>query len=234
MTRIIRQLWPPAHFTTAEPEHDQQHRADADRRIGDVERRPRPLLVVDLDEIGHAAEAQAVDQVAERAADHERERQRRAPFAARQAPQPDHEHGADTDRERAEQPALPAAGVVQETERGAGVEGERPVEETRNHRVRRVRRQRRQCDLLGELVERDDDGGERKPDQCVLFVLHEAFVLVTDIDAVIRRMRIDFRACRGGRRALRTSADPRPALRCSSRNARKFQDAPDSTPTSGR
>ena len=70
-------------FPTAEAEHDQQDRADADRRIGDVERRTRPLPVVHLDEIGHVAEAHAVDQIAERTADDQR--RAAAPCATRRA-----------------------------------------------------------------------------------------------------------------------------------------------------
>ena len=63
-------------------------RAGDDRRIGDVERRPVVVAPMPLDEIDHVAVQQAVDDVAERAADHQRERQRAAPVAARRARQP--------------------------------------------------------------------------------------------------------------------------------------------------
>src|SRR5688572_5667279 len=47
----------------------QEHRADGDRRVGDVERRPVPAGGVEVEEVDHLAEAQAVDHVAERAAE---------------------------------------------------------------------------------------------------------------------------------------------------------------------
>ena len=49
---------------------------DTNRDVGDVEGRPVAVLHVDVDEIDHEAVADAIDQVAERASQH----QRQAPF----------------------------------------------------------------------------------------------------------------------------------------------------------
>jgi len=60
---------------------DQQDGADRDRRVGDVEGGPVIAGDVPLDEIDHRAEANAVDDVAERSAKHEGERQRESELA---------------------------------------------------------------------------------------------------------------------------------------------------------
>jgi hypothetical protein len=81
-------------------------------------------------------------------------------------------HAGDDDRERAEQPALPAAGIVQKAERGTRVERERPVEKTRNHRMLHLRLEHRERDRFRQLVERDDNRGDDEPDPGVGFGLH--------------------------------------------------------------
>jgi hypothetical protein len=48
---------------------DEQRGADRDGRVGDVERRPVPAEGVQVDEVDDVAEAQPVDEVAERAAE---------------------------------------------------------------------------------------------------------------------------------------------------------------------
>ena len=60
---------------------DEQNGADGDRRIGDVERRPVVAGDMPLDEIDDRSEADAVDDVAERAAEHQGERQREPELA---------------------------------------------------------------------------------------------------------------------------------------------------------
>src|SRR5258706_1904548 len=60
-------------FTPDEPFEDQDHGADRDRRVGDVERRPVPAERVEIEEIDHLAETQAVDDVADRAAQDQRQ-----------------------------------------------------------------------------------------------------------------------------------------------------------------
>ena len=57
----------------AEAVEDQQRRADGDRAVGDVERRPRPARVVEQQEVDDLAEREAIAEVAERAAQDQRE-----------------------------------------------------------------------------------------------------------------------------------------------------------------
>src|SRR3954466_12058647 len=68
LSRSFRSL-----FTRQESLEDQQHCADGDRRVGDVERRPVLAESVQVDEIDHVPEAQAVDHVADRAAEDQRQ-----------------------------------------------------------------------------------------------------------------------------------------------------------------
>src|SRR5205807_2284522 len=55
------------------PLEDQQRRTDRDGGIGEVERRPMPAQGVEIEEIDHLAEAQPVDDVAERPAQDQRQ-----------------------------------------------------------------------------------------------------------------------------------------------------------------
>ena len=57
----------------AEAVEDEQRGADGDGAVGDVERGPRPAGVVEQQEVGDAADHDAVPQVAERAAQDQRE-----------------------------------------------------------------------------------------------------------------------------------------------------------------
>ena len=57
----------------AEAVEDEQRRADGDRAVGDVERRIRPSGVVEQQEIDDLAQRQAIAEVAERAAEDQRE-----------------------------------------------------------------------------------------------------------------------------------------------------------------
>ena len=86
---------------------DEQRRADADRAVGDVERREVPAAVVDLDEVDDVAAQQPVDHVADRTAEDERERPAEQPLPAMTAQHPDDEAGGE-DAEADEEPALPA------------------------------------------------------------------------------------------------------------------------------
>ena len=75
-------------------ERDEQDRhADDDEAVGEVERRP----VAQVEEVGHVAEPDAVDQVRGRAADQEAERDRQHRMAGAGAREED-EHPADRDR----------------------------------------------------------------------------------------------------------------------------------------
>ena len=66
-------------------ESDQQHGAHGDAAVGEVEHRIVPLAKIDVDEIGDLGCVQPVDQVAERAADDQRQRQAGAPVVAGRA-----------------------------------------------------------------------------------------------------------------------------------------------------
>ena len=57
----------------AEAVDDQQRGADADRAVGDVERGPRPAFVVEQQEVDDAPDREAVPEIAERAAQDQRE-----------------------------------------------------------------------------------------------------------------------------------------------------------------
>src|SRR5690606_29249049 len=78
-----------------QPEQHDPDRAADHRAVGDVERRPVPVAPMPLDEIDHVAVHLAVDDVAQRAADHQRERKCGAPVAARRLRQPEREQAAD-------------------------------------------------------------------------------------------------------------------------------------------
>ena len=78
------------------------------------------------------AEHHAVDYVAERAAQHQRQAARPSGFR-RVAVKAGHDEGGGDEPDRDEKPALPAAGVGQEAECGAGVVHEHQPEK-RQHR----------------------------------------------------------------------------------------------------
>jgi hypothetical protein len=99
----------------------------------------KPLAVVYLYKIDDVAEAQPVDQVAERAADDQRERQGRAPVRARRLASQRTSTALTPTAKRREQPALPAFLVGKETECRAGVEASGPVEQAGDHDVRDLR-----------------------------------------------------------------------------------------------
>jgi hypothetical protein len=73
-------------------EQDQQHRTYRNTAIGYVEGGVIPVAVINLDEIGDLRSVQAIDQIAERATNHQGQRQGRAPFATRGARQPPREY----------------------------------------------------------------------------------------------------------------------------------------------
>ena len=63
-------------------EHDQQEQRDADRRVGDVERVPAPVADAHVDEVDDVPIANAIDEVAERAAQQQGQRDRQQPGSA--------------------------------------------------------------------------------------------------------------------------------------------------------
>src|SRR5712691_10222890 len=110
-----------------QPLEDQQRRADRDGGIGDVECRPVPPHGVEIEEIDHLAEAQPVDDVAERAAEDQRQ-----PGVKHRSPRRAEKQHADDDggdeRESDEQGRLPAGRVGEKAERRTLVEHQDQVE----------------------------------------------------------------------------------------------------------
>src|SRR4051812_5370565 len=92
---------------------DEDRRADRDRGVGDVERWPVPARGMEVEEVDHLSITQAVDQVAERATEDQREPAAEEP-AARRA----HEECTDDadrhEREADEERRLPARRVGEE------------------------------------------------------------------------------------------------------------------------
>src|SRR3546814_3389830 len=83
------------------------------RRIGKVkDKKWTPLAKMQVEEIHHIAEARPIGDVAERAAQHQAQRQRIA--HAPLAPQPDGDHGCNGGRETDQEPALHVAARRQE------------------------------------------------------------------------------------------------------------------------
>ena len=110
-----------------------------------------------LDEVDDCAEADAVDDVAECAAEHQGERQRESEFVAMAAEQDDDPAGNAEGHDR-EEPALPAACVGEKTESGAGVEGQHPVPERRDI-ARLAELEGAEHHPFAGLVEQDDQPG---------------------------------------------------------------------------
>ena len=140
----------------ARPGEREQHHADRHRRVGHVEDRPAPLAPADLDEVHHLAAGDAVEQVADRTA--EDERQRQAPSAALHAPaQEQGEDGGDGgEREQ----------VVGERQAGADAEGDPRVarvgeaHQIADHRHRRGVLQDARRPALGPEIEGHDPRGD--------------------------------------------------------------------------
>ncbi len=139
---------------------DEQGGTDADRAVGDVERRPRPAAVVEEQKVGHAADHDPVPEIAERAAKDQRESG--AHEAAAAALQHPHEERTGDDGDPREQPPLPAVGARQETERRTGVIGEHEAEKGGHRQLLSFAEQ---CDdpRLGGEVEHDHGGGQQQP-----------------------------------------------------------------------
>src|SRR5690606_40757673 len=106
---LARELLPPPLEQVVE---DDERGADRDRRIGDVERREAPSAVVHANEVDHVSPQHAIDDVAERTAEDEREAGREHALPSRrQPPQPDQNADADRNGKDREEPALPSGSV---------------------------------------------------------------------------------------------------------------------------
>ena len=99
-------------------------------------------------------------QFAQRAAEHQGQSHGQPGLVGLQALHPHHQHGADTDGDGGEQPALPAGLTGQEAEGGAAVVDVNPVEVAVDHRHALTVLQHLQDDLLAALVEDEHQYGE--------------------------------------------------------------------------
>ena len=143
----------------ARPGEREQENADGDRRIGDVEHRPVPAPVADLDEVHYFAGAHPVDEVADRPTHDERE-----PHLAHDPGDTlaheqveDHRHGGDREQVVGERKARA------EAEGDPGVAGVGEAQERTQHFDRVVPRQVRGGPALGPQVRHHDRRGD--PDQ---------------------------------------------------------------------
>ncbi len=107
--------------------------------------------------------------IAQRTADHQRERQGVAPVGARGATEPIGQHRTDRDREPHEHVFLPTARIGEKTERRAGVIGAVPVPKAVDDRHGFVLRQCGEHPGFAPLIESDHDRRECEPEQCIGF-----------------------------------------------------------------
>src|SRR5438067_2494582 len=127
----------------AQQEPIQQHRRhpQANRAVGKIERGPIPCACVKIKKIDNRAEAQPVDDIADRAADDEPDRDRQKGRAHPE--QPDDQRKHDDRREHREDPEAERglAGLVEHAEADAAVAGQHEIEERgdRNEMVRATR-----------------------------------------------------------------------------------------------
>jgi hypothetical protein len=129
--------------------------ADADRAVGDVEAWEVPAAVMHLDEVDDPAVPDAVDHVADRTAEDEREGPAEQTLAAVVPQHPDNEdrrRGAEAD----EEPALPARRAGEKRKRRSGVVYANQVEE-RSDGSAVTELECADHEQLGQLVEQDDD-----------------------------------------------------------------------------
>ena len=140
---------------------EQQHHANSDRGIGDIEGRPVPASDMEIQEIDYGAEAQPVDDVAERPAEHQRQRGRHQAFRCMVADHDD-QPGGNGQREDDEKPFLPAAGPGEKAEGGTAVEDQHEIEEARDRQAFAEMKAGQHPKLAG-LIERNDQRSKTEP-----------------------------------------------------------------------
>ena len=112
----------------------EQDNAQGDGGVRDVEGGPVPLAVVHVQEVDDVAVQDAVDEIAQRPAQHQRPGDGLAVPAGIQLAQPDGDEHAGDDGQDDEEPALPATGARKEAEGGALVAQIGELEERRQPR----------------------------------------------------------------------------------------------------
>ena len=135
---------------------ENEHGADRNGRVRDIERPEVPIAPVHVHEIDDVALTHAVDEVAHRAAENQRQTEPRDPFLGTNVARVVRDaHERDEREARREQTPLWMVGAVQQPERDAGVVHVHEIDEVRNDRPAAVDRQCRVDEELGGLIQRD-------------------------------------------------------------------------------
>src|SRR5438105_3360115 len=140
----------------------EQHRRDpqADGAVGSVEGRPVPAADVKIEKIDDGAETNAIDDVADRTADDQPDRDREERVL--DPPEPQDQHGDDDSGQQRKQQHVDPAGSVEKPEADAAIIGQDEVEEWRDRLVRARRAPGKKVEDGGfaELID-DYDRGRR-------------------------------------------------------------------------
>src|SRR5690242_6425775 len=145
-------------LTAQERAQQQDHDGDANRRIADIEYQKWPEVAeMKIGEVHDIAEADAVEDVAERPAEHHSERH--LVDAVLRSSDPDRDADRDRGGERDEHPAADRVGRIQQAERNPLVAGEGEVEDRQQHQLVAdlIEAERVRYRPLGELVEGKHD-----------------------------------------------------------------------------
>ncbi|MPM44898.1 hypothetical protein SDC9_91580 [bioreactor metagenome] len=139
----------------------QTNGTDGDGAVCDVEGGEGSAAQVEVQEVHHVAVLHAVHDVADGAAEDAGQREAEQLLPRMRAQLPDDEDGGGQ-ADAGERPALPAAGIGQEAEGGAGVVGTNHIEEARD--VGGVAQLVvAEDEHLGELVGQEDHHGPGEP-----------------------------------------------------------------------
>src|SRR2546421_846 len=143
----------------------QQCHADDNCRVGDVEHRPPVGAVAEVDEIDHVALADAVDQVADRTAQLQPEREVEAEARTRQIAIAGGDHADDQDADEHEKRRL----ILQQAERGAAIfdvcQAQIVAHDGHRDRAQAAALEAVLGDAFGDLIDHDDERGQAEEQQ---------------------------------------------------------------------
>src|SRR5690606_27828129 len=132
-------------------------------RIGNIERREVvAMIVMHLDKVNHVTEQQHVPQIAQGAAEDERQRQFLQNIPLTETKQPDNQNNADAHRNQDKKPTLPTACIAEETECSALIMEQRPVEKRQNLNGLTIRKNLRR-QQLGGLIQGNQQNSQQQP-----------------------------------------------------------------------
>src|SRR5437868_11269180 len=146
-----------------ERSQQQDHDGDANRCVADIEYQKRPeVSEMKVEEVGDIAVKRAVEDVAERSAQHHPERGLVDPVLL--APDPHGDGNGDRTRRRDQYPPPDRVGGVEEAERNALVLGVGEIEDRQQHQLVAdlVDAERTGDDPLRQLVEREHDQSDEE------------------------------------------------------------------------